>query len=45
VFACVNASTALFCRDEVTLLTIYRQQVRDHLPSHRKRCAVCVSFL
>ena len=36
---------ALFCRDEVALLTVYRQQVRDHLPSHRKRCAVWVSFL
>jgi hypothetical protein len=38
-------AAALFWRYEVALLTVYRQQVRDHLPSHRKSCAVGVSFL
>ena len=35
----------LFCRQEVALPAIYRQQIRHHLASHRQGCPVGVAFL
>src|SRR4029077_7174091 len=39
---CVPVS---FCRHEVSLSPIHREQIRDHLSSYGKRCSIAIPFL